>query len=98
MVQIWGLQLLVLTFANDTECQNLMFKKFGPLFCISTQFVALEAYEHGVFKYMDTKCSDFLVVYLVPCALVYTLYNPAVFFQPISSLFVFNSDSLLLSL
>ena len=39
---------LVLTSANETECQNLLFNSFAPLFCFSMKFVALEAYEVGL--------------------------------------------------
>ena len=30
------------TSANETECQNVLFNNFGPLFCFSMRFVALE--------------------------------------------------------
>ena len=39
---------LVLTSANETKCQNLLFNNFVPLFCFSVKFVALEAYEVGL--------------------------------------------------
>ena len=39
---------LVLTSANETECQNRLFNNFVPLFRFSVKFVALEAYEVGL--------------------------------------------------
>ena len=39
---------VVLTSANETECQNLVFHTFVPVFCLSVKFVALEAYEVGL--------------------------------------------------